>query len=57
MANLLRVSTAFTPAIAVMTGMLALGLIPVQEVGVSTSSVNVQVTHYESSASGGILHL
>ena len=55
MANLLSASKTLTPAIAVMAGVLALGVIPFQGLSVSASTVTVQVAHYESSASGGIL--
>lgn len=55
MANLLSASKTFTPAIAVMAGVLALGVIPFQGLSVSASTVNVKVAYYESSASGGVL--
>ena len=55
MANLLSASKTLTPAIAVMAGMLALGVIPFQGTSVSASIVSVHVAHYESAASGGIL--
>lgn len=55
MANLLSASKTFTPAIVVMAGMLALGVIPFQGTSVSASTASVQVAHYEASASGGIL--
>lgn len=56
MANLLESSKTITPAFALVAGMLALGLFPVQETNVSNNSASVQVARYTSSAVGGVLH-
>jgi hypothetical protein len=57
MANLLDTSKTLTPAFALIAAFMTLGFIPAHESSVNSNSVNVQVVHYESSASGGVLHL
>lgn len=55
MVKTLAGSKAFTPAFALLAVMLTAGVIPAQGNNDSATSVNVQVAHYESSASGGVL--
>lgn len=57
MIKLLGGSKTLTPAFALMAVMLTAGVIPAQGISASSNSVEVQVSaHYESSASGGVLH-
>lgn len=56
MAQLLGDSKTFIPAVILMAAMLTLGVIPAQGNSVRYDSVDVKVAHYESSASGGVLH-
>lgn len=55
MAKLLETSKTLTPAFALMAALLTVGVIPAQGTGPVSNSVEVQVAHYESSASGGVL--
>lgn len=56
MAHLLGNSKAVIPSLALIAGMLTLGVIPAQGVSVGANSADVHVAVYESSASGGVLH-
>lgn len=56
MIKLLGASKTLTPAFALLAVMLTAGVIPAQGISADSNSVEVQVAHYESSASGGVLH-